>query len=62
MCGKEAKAATLGSRPVGGIIVSCDQRSMSNNKHSRKEKKKNFKKERNYDLSLYLNKKHKNKF
>lgn len=44
MCGKEAKAATLGSRPVGGIIVSCDQRSMSNNKHSWKEKKK--KKER----------------
>lgn len=58
MCGKEAKSATLGIRPVGGIIVSCDQRSMSNNKHSFKKKKK---KERNYDLSLYLNK-NKNKF
>lgn len=40
MCGKEAKPATLGIRPVGGIIVSCDQRSMSNNKHSLKEEKK----------------------
>lgn len=37
MCGKEAKPATLGIRPVGGIIVSCDQRSMSNNKHSLKK-------------------------
>lgn len=40
MCGKEAKPATLAVRPVGGIIVSCDQRSMSNNKHSFKKKKK----------------------
>lgn len=61
MCGKEAKPATLGIRPVGGIIVSCDQRSMSNNKHSLGEKKKKKKRERNYDLSLYLNK-NKNKF
>lgn len=39
MCGKEAKPATLVIRPVGGIIVSCDQRSMSNNKHSLNKRK-----------------------
>lgn len=46
MCGKEAKPATLGIRPVGGIIVSCDQRSMSNNKHSLKKKIKKLKKKK----------------
>lgn len=60
MCGKEAKPATLGIRPVGGILVSCDQRSISNNKHSLKAKQKK-KRKRNYDLSLYLNK-NKNEF